>query len=237
LETSVALPPPAQPSGALWEMFFSPIATLQKLRERPRVALPVLVAAVWATIVSFYVIQTVGLRTLVEASIRATATVDPDALIAAAMQSKTQILIMQGAGAFFGTLLSVFALALFYYLLVAVVGGDVTYKAVAAVVAHVTLFLTIVKQTMIATVATLNSSSFSFQQPLGTNLGFFIDADSQAMAKVLTSVDILSIAGLVLTIFGLRAVSDRFSGFAASAVVVLPWLVYVGARAFLPAII
>jgi len=238
LETSVALPPPAQPSGALWEMFVSPVATLQSLKERPRVLVPVLAASAWRTIVSYYVIYKIGLRTLLAASIRATASVDPDALLASAMQNKNQILMMQGASTFLGTAFGVFALALLYYLLVIAFGGDTTYKAVAAVVAHAIFFTTLVKQTMVGMVATLSRdpSSFNIQQPLGTNLAFFIDSNSRVVTKLMASFDILAIAGLVLSIAGLRAVSERFSTFAASAVVLLPWLVYVAARAFMPAL-
>ena len=229
---------PEAPLPGLADLFFSPLATLASLRDRSRVLLPLLIAASYATVVSYYAISRIGLRRLIEASIRATASVDPETLVESAMTHKTEILQMQAAGAFFGTIVTVLGLALLYWLLVTVIGGEATFGRVASVVAHVTFFTTVIKQTMIALAVTItrNPAGFNLKHPLGTNLAFYIHSSSPALAKLMTSFDLLALAGLALLTWGLSRVSDRVSLRAAAAIVLIPWTLYVAVTVAYPAL-
>jgi hypothetical protein len=219
-----------------WQMFVNPVETLASLREIPRVFLPMITAAILATAVHYYVLYKVGLRTLMEAAIRATGSIDVDALVANAMVHRDEIVMTQAISAFLGLIVTVLLLALLYWLLVTVVGGDASYQRIVAVVAHVTLFTTVIKESMIALVLTVsrNPSSFNLKNPLGTNPAFYLRTASPALNRILLSADALTIAGIVLTIIGIRRVSSSLSTNATVAIVVIPWLVYVAAAAWLP---
>jgi hypothetical protein len=217
-------------------MFSNPLQTLASMRQHPRCIAATAVTATYVTALSYYVIQRVGLQNILESTIRATASVDPDALIAHAMAQKSQILLMQGISGFVGTWISVFGMALLYWLLVLVVGADATYERIAAISAHVTLFTTVVKQSMIALAATMTATpaAFNVKQPLATNLGFFIKPHSRALMQLAVSTDIIALSGLFLTMYGIRKVSDRLSSAEAAGVVLVPWLLYVGIRIGMP---
>ncbi len=219
-----------------WQMFTNPVVTLTLLRDTPRAFLPTLTAAVIATAVNYYVIYKIGLRRLMEQAFRATAAVDVDTLIASAMTHRDEIMTTQALSAFFGLVVTVLLLALLYWLAATVAGGDVSYERILAVVAHVTFFTTAVKESMIALVVTVsrNLSTFNIKNPLGTNPAFFVQTTSPGLNRMLLSADAITIAGVVLRIIGIRRVSTSLSPTAAAAVVLVPWLVYVIAAAWLP---
>jgi hypothetical protein len=223
---------------ALWHMLASPLTTLAGLRREPHVLLPLVTAALYATVASYYVIQRIGIRRVVEASVRATAGVDPEAVVESAMVHKDQILAMQAAGSFFGTFIAVLGLSVIYWLIVTAFGADVTYRRIAAVVANVMFFVTCIKQTMIVGAVTLsrNPSMFNMKEPLATNLAFFLHSGSRVIEKLLTSCDIIVLSGLALTIFGLLQVSDRLSVKASAAAVLIPWAIYLGGAMAMPAL-
>lgn len=226
---------PAERAVPFWFMFLDPVVTLESLRRHARVLAPLLIAATFGTAVNYYVVQRIGLRRLVEAAAVATGTFDKEAFIASALSNPGQLMAVQSASAFFGSILSVLALALLYYLLIVAAGADVTWKRVAAVVAHVTFATTAVRYSMVAMTAALgNPDAFRLQNPIGTNLGFYLAMDSKVLQRLMTAFDILTIAGLILTVIGLRKVSDQLPAGVASAVVFGPWVLYVTAALWLP---
>ncbi|HEX3109763.1 MAG TPA: YIP1 family protein [Thermoanaerobaculia bacterium] len=221
---------------AFWHMLLNPAETLASLEERPRALFPIVVAAIYASLVSLYVIQRVGLQRLIEAAIQANASVDTETIIANALSHRSQIVTMQAASAFLGSIVTTLLVALFFWLVVTVVGADTTFKKTLAVVAHVAFFVTAVRETMIALVVTMRRdlSGFNIKNPVGTNLAFFIDSASPAATKVLISLDAITIASLVLTVIGLRGIAKQLSPVAAASIVVVPWCLYVVAGMWLP---
>ena len=221
---------------AFWHMLMDPAATLASLEERPRALFPIIVAAIYASLVSFYVVQRVGLQRLVETAIQSNASVDTETIIANALSHRAQIMTMQAASAFLGSIITTVLLALFFWLVVTVVGADTTFKKMLAVVAHVAFFVTAVRETMIALVVTMsrNLNGFNIKNPVGTNLAFFVDSVSPTVTKVLLSFDVITIAAIVLTVIGLRRIAKQLSPFAAASVVVIPWCLYVVAGMWLP---
>jgi len=232
--------PECQPTAApkaLWAMFVSPLATLDRLRQRPRSLLPLFVAALYATGVNYYMVNRIGLARLVTVAAKSAATIDPDAMVQNALAHQAQMIAFQSIFCFLGVFAQVLFVALVLWLLVLLAGGDSKFRNVLAVAAHVTFFTTIVKYSMLAISLTLNNDPDTFNpiNPLATNLGFFFHASSRAASHLLSTVDLITLATLFLLVAGLTKVCDRLSRTAASLVVLVPWGIYVAGSAwFLP---
>lgn len=229
-------PAPAAERLHFWHMLVNPAATLASLAETPRVLLPMLVTAVYATLVNYYVIQRIGLQRLLASAIQATASVDTDTLIANALAHRTQIVTMQAVSGFAGSMVTTLALGVLFWLLVTVAGGEISFRKTMAVVAHVAFFIAAVRETMIVLVVTMSRDlgAFNLKNPVGTNLAFFIHNASPLATKLMFSFDVLTVVSLVLTVIGLRRVAKDVSPAAAACVVVAPWALYVAAGAWLP---
>ena len=214
---------------ALWAIFFSPLATIESLSRRPRWFIPLLVAGIYSTAVSYYVIARFGFVALVAKSAQASSQLDPDMVLQHALANKTQIIVVQSISTFLGAFATSALIALVLWLLVILVGGDAVFKKMLALTAHVALFTAAVRETMLAVTVTLNSdlNSFNFNNPLATNLAFFVHSSSKFTARVFSALDIVTIATVVLLALGLTKVSKRVSPTAAWLVVLIPWAIYV----------
>jgi hypothetical protein len=136
---------------------------------------------------------------------------------------------------FLGAFATSALIALILWLLVMLVGGDAVFKKVLALTAHVALFTAAVRETMLAVTVTLNGdlNSFDFNNPLATNLAFFVHSSSRFTARIFSALDIVTIATVVLLALGLTKVSKRVSPTAAWLVVIIPWALFViGAASF-----
>jgi hypothetical protein len=174
-------------------------------------------------------VSRVGLARLIAIAAKSSATIDPDAMLQNAMAHQTQMIVMQSVFSFLGVFLTALSVAVVLWLLVLLAGGDTTFKNVLAVSAHVYFFTTVLKYSMLAVSLTVNNDPDTFNplNPLATNLAFFIHAGSPAVSRILSCLDIITLATLFLFITGLSKVCDRLSRIAASVVVLVPWLLYV----------
>ena len=208
--------PDAAPA-ALWSIFFSPLATLNSLSRRPRWLFPLLLAGGYSTAVSYYVIARLGFVRLIAKTVQASPQLDPDTVVQNALAHQTQIMLFQSISTFLGAFATASLIALILWLVVLLVGGDVVYKNVLSVSAHVALFTTVVRQTMLAVTVTVNNDldSFDFNNPLATNVAFFVHTSSKFAARILSSLDIVTITTVVLLALGLSKVSKRLSPTAA----------------------
>ena len=222
---------------AFSSMFSRPAATLDSLRESPRWFCPLLVAAGFAAAVNFYVIWRTGLGRLVNAALQASTSVDPQAVLESAMAHRTMILISQGLASFAGTFVTAFVVAKVLWLIVTVIGKDLQFKKVLAVVAHVTMLTVVIRQLMLALTATVmpDLDNFDVRNPLATNFAFFIHPKSPVVLRLLSSFDIITFANILLISLGLARVSNCLSFRTACILVIVPWGVYTGASLFLPA--
>ena len=216
-------------TAASWEIFFSPFATLSSLSRRPRWFFPLLLAGIYSTVVSYYVFAQLGFIRLVARSVQANSSLDPDTVMQNALAHKTQIIVIQSLSAFLGAFATALLIALVLWLLVVLAGGDAVFKNIMALVAHVTLFSTVIRETMLAITITVTSDpdTFNFNNPLATNVAFFVHSSSRFTARILSSLDIITIATVVLLAVGLSKVSQRLSPTAAWLVVIVPWALYV----------
>ncbi len=106
-------------------------------------------------------------------------------------------------------------------------GADVNFKISLAIVVYAALPL-ILKTllSLVSVLAGMSPDSFSFQNPLATNPGYFMNpADSPFLYGILTAIDIFMIWTLVLTALGFTYVSKVKRG-TAFAIVFGWWLVF-----------
>ena len=226
-----------QPAGAMafWSIFVSPLRTLESLEERPRWLLSLVLAALTASAINYYAVRRIGLAFLVRATAQSSGAIDQDAMLQTALEHQTRIHGIQCAASFLGVFATASIIALLLWLLVLLVGGEVTFKKVLAVVGHVTLLSTAVKQSMLALTVTLNPdlATFDISNPLATNLGFFVHSTSAVTARILSSLDLITLINLLLFALGLTKVSHQLSRVTSGAIVLIPWSLYVAFAAWM----
>ena len=221
---------------AFGSMFSRPAATLDSLSGRPRWFLPLLLAATYSVAVNYFVVRRIGLVRLMGAALQVNTAIDPQALLENAVAHKTEILFFQGLATFAGTLVTAFVVAKVLWLIITVIGQDVHFKKVLAVVAHVTMLTVVVRESMLALTATAmrNLDNLDLRNPLATNLAFFLHPRSPIASNLLGSLDLITLANIFLLALGLSKVSNRLSFRAACILVIVPWGVYVGVSFLLP---
>ena len=106
-------------------------------------------------------------------------------------------------------------------------GADVTFGVSLAIVVYAALPLMLkTVLALLSVVAGMSPDSFSFQNPLASNPGYFLNpADSPFLYSLASSVDIFLIWTLVLTAIGFTCVSKVKRG-TALAVVFGWWIVF-----------
>ena len=221
---------------ALGSMFSNPAATLASLRERPQWFLALSAAAACSVAVNFYLVSRIGVETLIGAVAQANAAIDPQAILENAAARKTQILLFQGLSTFLGTFLTALVVAKVLWLTLTMIGEEVPFKRVLAVVAHASWLAIVVRQSMMALTVTAirDLDRFDLANPLATNAAFFIHPRSPAAHRLLASIDLLTFLNIFLLAFGLSKMATRLSIRKAHAVVMVPWGVYVGISLLLP---
>jgi len=217
-------------------MFSNPAATLASLRERPQWLLPLSAAAVYSVAVNFYLVYRIGVTKLIGAVAQANAAIDPQAILESAAARKTEILLFQGLSTFLGTFLTALVVAKVLWLMLTMVGEEVPFRRVLAVVAHVSMLAIIVRQSMMALTATAmrDLDHFDLANPLATNPAFFIHTRSPAVHRLLASIDIITLFNILLLAIGLSKMAERLSIRKAHIVVMVPWGIYVGASLLFP---
>lgn len=221
---------------AFRSMFSSPAATLDSLKGRPQWFYPLLLAAVYSVAVNFYVIQRIGFMRLMGTALQANAAIDPRAVLESALAHRAEILFFQGLAAFASTFLTAFVVAKVLWLIITVIGQDVLFKKVLAVVAHVTMLTVVIRESMLALTTTVmsNLDNLDMRNPLATNLAFFLHPRSPIVSRLLGSLDLITFTNILLLAMGLSKVSNRLSFRTACILVIIPWGVYTGASLLLP---
>jgi hypothetical protein len=233
---SEKMPFPGFQPLAFGSMFSNPATTLVSLRERPQWFYPLLLAAGYSVAVNCYVIQRIGFMRLFSATLQATGTIDVQAVMETALAHRVQILILQGLSTFASTFLTAFVVATVFWLILEVIGEDVPFKRVLAVVAHVTVLMTVVRESMLALTAAVmqHQENLDLRNPLATNLAFFLHPSSPVVSHLLASLDLVTLAKIYLLALGLSKVSSRLSFRTACILVIVPWGAYLGASLLLP---
>jgi hypothetical protein len=221
---------------ALRSMFFHPAAALDSLRHRPQWFWPLLVAAAYAMAVNLFLMHRIGIARLVNTALQANGAIDPQSVLEGALAQKNEILVFQGLGTLVGTFFTALVVAKVLWLILTLVGEEASYKEVLAMVAHISLLTIVVRESMmvLTVIAMRDLDGFNLQNPLATNLAFFIRSVSPATFRLLRSVDLITFANIFLLALGMSKLSSRLSIRRACALVILPWGIYVGLSLLLP---
>jgi hypothetical protein len=216
---------------SFWSIFVRPLSTLNSLGERPRWLYPVLVSGIVSVAANFYIIQRIGLTRIIESSIDAKSMIDPQTILQNALEHQVQILCYQALSTFVGSFLAALGTATVLWLLLTLCGYDMSFKQGFAVVAHVNLLSVVFREgTMIMTAFFVRDMArFDLNNPLATNIAFFVQTASPAVLRLLTSLDVITFTNMALLIVGLTKVCGKLSVKTAAMMVIGPWTVYLGA--------
>jgi hypothetical protein len=199
---------------------------------------PFLFAAFFSASVNLYVIQRIGLDRLIVSTVHSSTAIDHDTVVQNALARRNTILAIQA----FSILVNSFVMALVVskvlWLILTLLGRDVAFKQVLAVVTHVSLLTVSIRQMMLALTTTLvrDPGTINLRNPLATNIGFFLPSVSATAGRILTSIDVITFANIALLTLGLTKVCAHLSRKTAALAVMIPWMIYVGATTWIPSI-
>ncbi len=227
---------PGYPAIAFVSMFFSPASVLAGLKERPCWFYPLAVAALYAAVVNFYVVTRVGFPRLIRDLMQTAPVVDPQGILEMALARKVEIQVFQGISTVASTFLTALVVAKILWLALELIGVDARFKSVFAVVAHVSMFSLVVRESMLALTATViqNLEGLDLRNPLATNPAFFHHPGSPVFYRLLSSLDLVTLLQIFLLSLGLSRVSTGLSFRKAFLLVIIPWGIYTAVTVLLP---
>jgi hypothetical protein len=241
MATNPSVPQPTQPSQPplspepaplsegqrLVDTFFAPSKTFTDLRRNASWWAPFLIIAIVSMMFCYVVDQKVGYRKVVENIIQ----LQPkqadriDSMPAdqreKVMQQQTSItrIISYSIPVVALVLYAVFAAILFGTLRFGV-NADIKYKTLFALIVYSRLpQLLMPLLAMASLLAGVSSDGFNIENPVATNLGYFIGPDgSPVLRALLTPLDALAIWSLILTAIGISCISKVKRGTAYAVV-------------------
>lgn len=207
---------PLSQGARIVNTFIAPSKTFTDLRRSAAWWAPFLLLAVISTVFVYTAGQKIGFRKIMENQMQAQPKQQARLEQLPADQRERQL--EQGAKFTEGFSYVLPVLILIFWLVLAAVlypsfkfaaGADVNFKISLAIVVYAALPL--VLKTVLALVSLLagiSPDSFSFQNPLATNPGYFMNpADSPFLYSLLSAIDIFMIWTLTLTALGFTYVS------------------------------
>lgn len=219
--------PPLSQGQRLLDTFFAPSKTFTDLRRSASWWAPFLVMVVVSFLFVYVVSEKVGFRKVTENQIR----VQPKQAerierLPADQREKTleQQVTVTKAISYGFPLLTLIWYALLAGVLLATLrfgaSAEVKFKTLFALVIYASLpGLIKVGLAMVSLVAGVSSDSFTFQNPVATNPGYFIDpVANPVLHAFLSSIDVFTIWTLVLTGLGITCISKVKSGTAYAVV-------------------
>jgi uncharacterized Tic20 family protein len=225
--TPVAVPSPtSQPTplseGArILNTFIAPSKTFTDLRRSAAWWAPFLLMVIISTVFVYTVGQKIGFRKVTENQLQMSPKQSAQLENLPADQRERQMEQRTTGTRIISYAFPVITL-IFWLILAAVMypsfkfaaGADVNFKISLAIVVYAALPL-ILKSllSLVSVLAGMSPDSFSFQNPLATNPGYFMNpADSPFLYGILSAIDIFMIWTLVLTALGFTYVSKAKRG-------------------------
>jgi hypothetical protein len=231
MATTSAVPP--QETAPLSEVqrvintFVAPSKTFTDLRRSASWWLPFLISVIVSTIFVYVGDQKVGFRKIMENQLR-TQPKQADQLERMPPDQREKQMQARTTGTkwvsyfFFLFILILHAIiaALLFATLKFAFSADIKYKTVFALVVFASLpGLLKIGLASAALAAGASADSFTFQNPIATNPGYFVDpATNPILASFLTPFDVFTIWTLVLTAIGLTCITKIKSGTAYAVV-------------------
>jgi len=229
---AVPTPEPAKLSetARIVNTFFAPSKTFTDLRRSAAWWTPFLLMVIVSTLFVYSAGQKIGFRKIAENQVQA--------------QPKTQARLenlppeqreqrMQSAASVTRTISYLFpAITIIFWLIIAAAlfatfrfaaGADISFKVALAIVVYSALPLMLKSLlAMLSVAAGMSPDSFSFQNPVATNPGYFLTpSDNVFLYSIASALDIFMIWTLVLTAIGFTCVSKVKSG--TSYAIVFGW--------------
>jgi len=225
---------PLSEGARIINTFIAPSKTFTDLRRSAAWWAPFLLLVVISTVFVYTAGQKIGFRKIMENQMQAQPKQQARLEQLPADQRERQM--EQGAKVteIFSYVVPIFIL-IFWLVLAAVMypsfkfaaGADVNFKISLAIVVYAALPLVLkTVLSLVSVLAGMSPDSFSFQNPLATNPGYFMNpAGSPFLYSILSAIDIFMIWTLVLTALGFTYVSKVKRG-TAFAIVFGWWLVF-----------
>lgn len=227
------------PFGRLLGVLVSPVATFRSLAERPGWVVALVVVALVTVAAQAVVMQKVDpseMRAEVERQLAARGQEMSD------QQLDTMLDVQMKVGAACGALflpVLVFLGALVFMVLVNLLGGELPYVEALSVLSHAMVPVVLSSLLAIAVAAGTDSIPFSDVQEgrfMASNLAYFAPEDAPLpLVAALSQVDLFVLWSVALLVVGVALVGGLSYGSSAGLVIVL-WLLLVGARAGLAAL-
>jgi hypothetical protein len=216
-------------SASPWFMIFNPLTTTA-FHERPRWLLPILISGILSSLVNLYIVHRIGFVRLVEAVTHEKALIDAQGVVENALANKNQILAIQAATSFIGPFLMAAAIATGLWLLLMLLGHNISFKTNLAITAHANMPTIVIRALMLAVTVTIipNINNFDMNNPLATNLAFFLKPVSPPLLRLFSSLDALTFLNIVLLILGLTRACPQLPKGTATLMITIPWMIYLG---------
>jgi hypothetical protein len=217
-------------------MFISPLATFDSLRDRPRWFFPVLLSAIVSGAANFYIIQRIGLIRLIKTASQSNRMIDPQIAVQNVLDHQNRIFAIQAVSVFVNVFVIALMTAVVFWLLLTILGHNISFKKSLAAVSHANMLPIIVRGCMTALAAAIiqDAGALNLRNPLATNIAFFLRPSSPVALRLLTSLDAITFANAILLAMGLKRVCPQLSVRAALAVVFICWAAYIGVKLFVP---
>jgi hypothetical protein len=219
-------PAPLSEGQRLIDVFFAPSKTFTDLRRNASWWAPFLLMAIVSLLFVYVVDQKVGFRKVVENQIQ-TQPKQADRIEhmpadqrEKTMQQQTSFTRIFSYGFFIFVLAwNAIVAAVLLATLKFGVSADVKYKTLLALVMYASV-PALLKSLLaiLSLLAGVSSDGFTFQNPVATNPGYFIDPSASVLRSFLTSFDIFTIWALVLTAIGITCISKVKRGTAFAVV-------------------
>jgi len=209
-------PAPLSEGQRLINTFFAPSKTFTDLRRNASWWVPFLIMAIVSLLFVYVVDQKVGFRKVVENQIQSQPK-QADRMERMPADQREQSMQQQiKFTRIFSYVFFVFILG--WYAIVAAVllatlkfgaGADVKYKTLFALLIYASVPALLKSMlAILSLVAGVSSDGFTFQNPVATNPGYFVDrAAHPVLGSLLTSFDIFTIWTLALTAIGIACIS------------------------------
>lgn len=211
------------------QLVLSPEAAFHGLVGQPRWVFASILSGFIALLQSFLIIHHIGLQQLLATIIGVKGSIDPQAMLQNGMQHQTSILVSEVLSSFFGPFGSVLIATSVVTLILASLYGKVSFRFIAATIAHVILYVDLFRFLIIISVLYSGSTaSFHVINPIGTNIGFYVLTGTASLNALLTHLDIATLLGLILCIWSLGHGLPKISLLGRTGAVMIAWGFYLG---------
>jgi Yip1 domain len=224
---------PLSEGRRLIDVFFAPSKIFTDLRRNASWWAPFLITAIVSMLFVYVVDQKVGFRKVAENQIKAQPK-QAERMEQMPADQREKVMQQQVSLTRIISYAFVLVLLLWFVIVAAVllatikfgVGAEVKFKTLFALTIYATLPGLLKSLLAIAAIlAGVSSDGFTFQNPVATNPGYFIDPTAApVLYSLLTKLDIFSIWTMVLTAIGITCISKVKTGTAFA--VVFGWFIF-----------